>query len=148
MGDINYISIEEFRDFGFLQELNRKFLHPMGLAVEVRLADEKSAAQVSDRIRQAVADDVEDPEAVARIVDRVMAVLDDQECLQSRLGGIWDYRDDPEGIVYGDDIIDADKANRVMRHRVDMAMVRYKALGFYVQPTSDDALTEFEKNER
>jgi hypothetical protein len=33
----NTISVKEFRELGFLQELNRQFLHPLGLALEVRV---------------------------------------------------------------------------------------------------------------
>ena len=33
--NIEEISIEEFRKQGYLQELNRRFLHPLGLALEV-----------------------------------------------------------------------------------------------------------------
>jgi hypothetical protein len=29
------ISIKEFREKGYLQELNRRFLHPLGLALEI-----------------------------------------------------------------------------------------------------------------
>jgi len=34
------MDIKEFRAFGFIQEINRQFLHPMGLAIEV-IIDEK-----------------------------------------------------------------------------------------------------------
>lgn len=34
---IDYISIKEFREKGYLQELNRTFLHPLGLALEVEV---------------------------------------------------------------------------------------------------------------
>jgi len=33
--DIKKMSFKEFRDLGFLQELNRQFLHPRGLALAV-----------------------------------------------------------------------------------------------------------------
>jgi hypothetical protein len=32
---MKYIDIKEFREKGYLQELNRQFLHPLGLALEV-----------------------------------------------------------------------------------------------------------------
>ncbi len=54
------IDIAEFRDRGFLQEANRRFFHPLGLALEV-------------------------------IVEK------DGTCT---LGGVWDYRDDPEGMFF------------------------------------------------
>lgn len=34
-----YMDIKEFRDLGLLQEINRKFLHPMGLALAVEIDD-------------------------------------------------------------------------------------------------------------
>jgi len=33
------ISVEEFRSFGYLQELNRLFLHPLGLSLIVSIAE-------------------------------------------------------------------------------------------------------------
>lgn len=35
MADIKRMSIQEFRARGYVQELNRQFLHPLGLALEV-----------------------------------------------------------------------------------------------------------------
>lgn len=54
------IEIKEFREQGFLQEVNRQFLHPLGLALEVSIDDTG----------------------------------------QEFITGVWDYRDDPEGIIY------------------------------------------------
>ncbi len=33
--DIKYLSVKEFRELGFLQEVNRQILHPLGLALVV-----------------------------------------------------------------------------------------------------------------
>ena len=33
------MDIKDFREYGFLQELNRQFLHPMGMALEVEIDD-------------------------------------------------------------------------------------------------------------
>lgn len=35
MRDIKYMTVEDFRRLGFLQEANRKFFHPLGLSLEV-----------------------------------------------------------------------------------------------------------------
>ena len=56
---IKKIDISEFRKLGYLQEVNRRFFHPLGLALEVVINDNNET-----------------------------------------LGGIWDFRDDPEGIRY------------------------------------------------
>lgn len=71
------IDIKEFRALGFLQEANRQFFHPLGLALEVVVEEDGS----------------------------------------ERLGGVWDYRDDPEGILYSDDQLSAEKARRVKAER-------------------------------
>lgn len=95
--DTNRMDIAEFREFGYLQELNRRFLHPLGLALMVR-RDSDGTEQIS---------------------------------------GIWDCRDDPEGIVFACPI-DLGKVNRVdaeIDRRRDARMAR---LGYYVQPTGED----------
>lgn len=61
---IKRIDIREFRERGYLQEANRRFFHPLGLALEVIV-----------------------PEP-------------DDEDQTWRLGGVWDYRDDPEGMMF------------------------------------------------
>lgn len=53
-------SVEEFKKQGFLQEVNRCFLHPLGLALEVTIDDNG----------------------------------------KETISGIWDSRDDLEGIIY------------------------------------------------
>ena len=59
--EVKRIDIKEFRERGYLQELNRRFLHPLGLALEVKVDDETGA---------------------------------------EALGGVWDCRDEDEGIFY------------------------------------------------
>lgn len=34
------LSVKEFREQGYLQELNRNFLHPLGLALEVEISED------------------------------------------------------------------------------------------------------------
>jgi len=73
--EIKYMDFDEFMEFGFLQEVNRKFFHPMGLAVEMNIDKETGKA--------------------------------------TGLGRIWDFRDDPEGVFFTEDMIDQDKVKRV-----------------------------------
>ena len=35
--DTKYIDIKEFKDKGYLQEVNRRFFHPLGLALEIKI---------------------------------------------------------------------------------------------------------------
>jgi len=37
---MNYISIKEARELGIIHEINRRLLHPVGLALEVGLTDD------------------------------------------------------------------------------------------------------------
>jgi hypothetical protein len=39
---MNRISIKEFGEAGYLQEVNRKFFHPLGLALEIVVDDDGS----------------------------------------------------------------------------------------------------------
>jgi hypothetical protein len=68
---IKRIDIKEFREKGYLQELNRRFLHPLGLALEIVVNDDGTEI----------------------------------------LGGIWDYREEKEGIYY--DISNSDSERKI-----------------------------------
>ncbi len=94
---IKKISIREFREFGFLHELNRLFLHPLGMALEVVINEDGT----------------------------------------EELGGIWDYREDKEGILYN--VIDDDgvkKIKRVREFKMRKHEEKFEALGYVVQPAS------------
>jgi hypothetical protein len=90
---IPYISAKEFRERGYLCEINRLFLHPLGMALEIAVDDDGS----------------------------------------ERFVGIWDYRNDPEGIYFTDGV-DPAKAQRVESERAEKASTRREALGYEVQP--------------
>jgi len=100
--EIKRMNVKEFRELGYLQELNRQFLHPLGLALEI--------------------------------------VIDGDTGNES-LGGVWDYREDPEGISYGIGQSDlervqsfVDKAQYVEREKQRIAISRSKLLGFGIEP--------------
>ena len=94
MPDIKYLDIKEFRGHGYLQEANRLFFHPLGLALEVMV----------------------DPDG------------------NERLGGVWDYRDDPEGMNFGPGVMREDVELRVNQERIDKAKARWAGLGYVIQP--------------
>lgn len=97
------LDIREFVESGYLQEVNRRFLHPLGLALAV------SAEQGSNG-----------------------------EMVDFRLTGVWDFRDDPEGIYFGGEI-DAAKVRRINAEWQQRAMTRRDALGFIVEPAPQTA---------
>lgn len=92
--DVKRIDIKEFRDLGYLQELNRQFLHPLGLALEVVTEDDGS----------------------------------------EHLGGVWDYRDDPEGIAFSLDQMTQEKFDYVKQEIEDKYDARVNLLGYWIQP--------------
>ena len=96
--DIKYMDIKEFRESGYLQELNRRFLHPLGLAMEVTINENGT----------------------------------------EQLGGVWDYRDDAEGIMYGESMVCDNTFKRKVSFIEESLKIREKTrkelLGFFIQP--------------
>lgn len=93
-----YMDLKEFRDRGYLMELNRQFLHPLGLALEM-----------------------DDGGETGKVI----------------LTGIRDSRDDPEGMIFSEDMIDIEdafKASRIEDERRQKEWVRRKSLGYDIQP--------------
>jgi len=95
VAEVKRIDIAEFREVGYLQELNRRFLHPLGLALEVVVEDDGT----------------------------------------ERLGSVWDYRDDPEGIYFERHDL-AEKAKRIADMESARVQSRMDALGYFVQPAA------------
>lgn len=98
MTDIKKMTAAEFRELGYLQELNRRWLHPLGLALEV---------------------------------------VTDEDGQVTGFGQVWDYRDDPEGMVFAQPL-DEKAAARIERERMNLAKTRWERLGFVTQPISGD----------
>jgi molecular chaperone GrpE len=104
---MKYIDISEFRELGYLQELNRRFLHPLGLALSVSVED-----------------------GIEKIV------------------GIWDGREDAEGIYYdlrnsGEDRLDKFKVKKEFidsefKHRKEK---RLSSLGYFIESVPDSPET-------
>ena len=83
--EIKTMSIAEFWQQGFLQELNRQFLHPLGIALSIYINPDS--------------DEVE-------------------------FGEIWDYRDDPEGLMFGEGVLEPIKAANVNHLRQSKIKIR------------------------
>jgi len=98
--DRKYMDVREFVASGLLFEVNRTVLHPLGLALEVKVEDDGSM----------------------------------------EFGGIWDCRDDSEGILFAPENFDHgnEKFETYMRERGQAALeLRRNLLGFLVQTSSD-----------
>jgi hypothetical protein len=98
VSEIKRMDIKEFRESGLLREINRQWLHPRGLALEVLT--------------------YEDGEEV--------------------LGGIWDYRDDPEGMLYDKKTVASEKAVEGAAYAQELykskVSTRFENYGFVIQP--------------
>lgn len=94
---IKHMPIKEFRAFGWLQEINRRMLHPAGLAMSVRVDDKGNET----------------------------------------LDGVWDYRDDPEGIYYLKDTADPLLAREVDKAIESHYDKRVELFGDVIQPVDE-----------
>ncbi len=94
---VKYMDLQEFVDEGFLQEANRQFFHPLGLALEVDTSGDGPPT----------------------------------------LSGVWDYRDDPEGVMFGPGVISREKYDRVLREFKSHVQARADLLGSTYQSVSD-----------
>lgn len=93
---IRRMTAAEFRACGYLQELNRRFLHPLGLALEVQIHEDGTES----------------------------------------FGGVWDYREEPEGMVFADTDL-SEHALKVDTEWELKRTAREAALGFMIQPGID-----------
>lgn len=138
--DIKYIDIAEFRETGFLQEANRQFFHPLGLALSVQtMAAEEFEAWLDETTEKFLAaievGDLVMKEDVRREIKRLM--LDIGGAPGERLGPVWDYRDDPEGMMFdGPDNygLDPRKAANVDAEARRHTVARLALFGSNVQP--------------
>lgn len=97
MPEVKRIDIDDFVRLGFLQEVNRIFFHPRGLALEANFENGKFVS----------------------------------------LGGVWDYREDPEGISFGGSDLDSEesriKARNVLKEFENHVPARMKRFGSPLQ---------------
>lgn len=93
------VSLQEIMDMGLLFEINRRVLHPLGMAMAVNI-------------------DPNDPED------------------EGEFGGILDSRDDPEGFIYGDDLMESGLKkfeDYMEREGLEKLRVRQEQLGYIIQ---------------
>lgn len=88
--EIKYLDTEEFRDIGYLQEANRLFFHPLGLALELDMDDGTLKVWDYREDDEGIyfAEDVLDPEKAKNIADEQKRRLP----LRMRSKGYWTQR--------------------------------------------------------
>ena len=90
---IQYMDVETFRALGFLQEANRQFFHPHGLALEWNSGFTKEGvAALLERSGVRFGEEAQ---------EHIWTFIKSAGLDRPRISGIWDDRDDPEGIAYG-----------------------------------------------
>lgn len=99
MAEVKYMDIAEFRSGGYLQEVNRRFLHPLGLALEVTVDDDG----------------------------------------RERLSGVWDYREDPDGIRYAESMDLRPHAATIAAEWNLRSSTREAELGYMIQPAAGES---------
>lgn len=94
--DIKYLDIKKLLDDGILFEINRKVLHPLGLALEIGGDKDGNLS----------------------------------------LGGVWDYQDDPEGMIFdGETFLGGEKKLKAYMKREGKEKLekRKELLGYTIQ---------------
>lgn len=141
MSEITYLDMNEFRDGGYLQEANRLFLHPLGLALEWSsgITEEAVKALVKRIVEAGEAPSLRAAQGAGHLGTTVAAAVEILRALgldRPRISGVWDYRDDPEGVAFDDSYDLAPKAERIERLMEERRDARVDALGYFIQPVS------------
>lgn len=126
------MDIAEFVRDGYLHEVNRRFLHPLGLALEVTHEDRCSWCKGSGVEPLRLTKDCEHCDGTGKRPE-------DQ--ITYEITGVWDDRDDPEGIRFGLDVLSPEAEARIDKLWEARKAARVKALGYMVQPADPKALT-------
>lgn len=133
------MAISEFRDGGYLQEVNRRLLHPLGLALEVVQSPERvhrilltdtGVAALIDLVETAARQDLISIPDEKDLLERIRSADSGTEWLSS----IWDCRYSVEGISFGPGTISAEKAYRVEGELDAREDGRRAELGYQIQP--------------
>lgn len=137
------LPIEEFQGFGYLQEVNRRVLHPVGLALQVaKIPDGEPARRAIaltdesiDYLRQLADWAVEAGKMTEEWRTELNARISEVEPQRFWLDSVHDCRDDPEGIVFeGETQERRERAARFQAEWDQRVAARQQALGYVVQP--------------
>jgi hypothetical protein len=155
--DVKYLDAAEFRKRGYLHEVNRLVLHPLGLALSVervkdpgriirlKEADAKEAIAMLDEAIKLLSDghgpeSIPPPlEALTKLRNGIMKAQRVKEG-DEWFGHIWDRQDDPEGLYYAGDLLSAEKAIAVCGELLTRRTTRIEALGYVIQPIPDQSV--------
>lgn len=136
-----HLSTSDARQLGVVLEVNRRLLHPRGLALEIMVGDGderivRTAGDTPERLREllewAQANGLDWPEETAAAIDRELASAESAPATIR----VQDHRRDPEGVYFGEiepeDIDHAKAFEALLDER--RAERRRSQLGYVVQP--------------
>lgn len=134
MSEIKYMEVDEFVSVGFLQEANRLFFHPRGLALAVGVLGEEEFDSWLDAVTETFIDETRDGlrTSVRQAIRDLVAVTGHRP--GRRLHGVWDYRSDPEGVIFDDGILSRRKAIEVGEELARHVPARVNLWGSQIQP--------------
>ena len=137
------MSVKEFREEGYLQEVNRRVLHRAGLALEVLALDiESSTKEVNkevEKMKKSLEETDDFNDYQKDILRQFLEFAEDGEVF----GKVWDYRDDEEGMCFGDiDNTNIKKAKRVKKEMKSKDDTRTERFGFVTQPLTPHKVTD------
>jgi hypothetical protein len=143
MNEPKRMKIKDFRNEGYLREVNRRFFHRLGMALEVVALDgnlfngDKEDWDKFDK-------------EMEELFDKVLTLdlMPYQKKLAKNifstaragiiLGGVHDYRDDPEGMCFGSiDKLAVEQGERITKEMESKKKARETAFGFDVQPLTE-----------
>ncbi len=115
LSEVKRMDIKEFREMGLLAELNRSFLHPLGLALETNIrypwwGEILIKLKLGKRFKNVI-----------------------KKRSKETLGGIWDYRSDPEGMLFSKEHFPAEKIKKAQEFIKQKHEQRMRILGFVYQ---------------
>ncbi len=134
MADVERIGADELSAEGYISEANRRFFHPLGLALE--RTPGLTYEQVAEWLRAhpwPEASHAAEPEAIEAAWQFVQHLGLDR----GYISGVWDCRDCPEGVNYqGEPMLEMVRRNAAHVEQLWMARVeaRTAALGYMIQP--------------
>lgn len=158
---MKHLTAAEARDLGVLLEVNRRGLHPRGLALQCEIATDGDIIHTVTMTGRGIDDLLRLIEWMrGRVAEATPAADEDGKipwdewltALAARVTDakaqpdaavlrIQDHRDDPEGVYYADlDEADCAKASAFDRLLVDRIAERRLELGFVEQPLPDQVL--------
>jgi len=128
-------------DTGLLFEINRRVLHPFGLALEVIVHEEDELKAIEAFIEELKANKDNETKLVTVSTDACGILIEHLTSLLKikqgvPIGGIWDYREDPDGMRYGKDAFKdgAMKYTKFMLNfGIDKLTQRREVLGYHFQ---------------